>query len=104
MSQMLYVLFVLSGPKCDKIVYGLGPRLPCTRPEFLDVPKNWSGKEEIVFGAVRKQVSLAREQPTLAPETCIGVTKLRPLHYIYMAHTSFHGQIYSIFGIFCPVL
>ena len=21
-----------------------------------------------------------------------------------MAHTSFHGQIYSIFGIFCPIL
>ena len=24
--------------------------------------------------------------------------------YTYMAHTSFHGQICSIFGIFCPVL
>ena len=52
------------------------------------IPKNPSGKEEIVFGGGPKQVSLnslAREQPTLAPETCIGVTKLRLSHKIYLS-------------------
>ena len=58
----------------------LGSRLPGTRPEFLDFPENRQGKEQVVFsgeGQRDPKISLALEQPRLAPVQPWGCSRAR---------------------------
>ena len=58
----------------------LGSRLPGTRPNFLFLPENRYGKEQVVFsgrGRRDPKISFALKQPRLAPVQPWGCSRAR---------------------------